>query len=119
MEPAAETPAVLPDRAPATVGEAARRLILKAGRRWALNDDQRYKRLVPKTELDAFGEVAADVLGICMVPSAFSYAITQTSREVPFVVHSGGTREASAVRRAEWEAAFVPAVLARLRSGRL
>jgi hypothetical protein len=92
-------------------------LITKAGTRWALDDDQRYKRLVPRTELAAYGRVAADILGLCMVPSAFDYGITQTLREHPYPAGFGRTRERAAQARAEWRAAFVPAVLARLRSG--
>lgn len=112
------TPAVQFHRAD-TLEDAARLLILKAGRRWALNDDQRYKRLVPRTELDAFGQVAADVLGICMVPAAFGQAVLSGLQAHPLPQGMGRTRARAGADRAAWEPAFVEAVLLRLGSGRL
>ena len=118
MEPSTETPAVT-YRVAASLDDAARLLILKAGRRWALNDDQRYKRLVPRTELDAFGQVASDVLGICMTPAAFGQSILSALQAHPHPRGHGRTREAAAAARTEWEAAFLAAAQLRLGTGTL
>lgn len=87
---------------------SANKLILKAARRY--NQDSADKHLVRDTRLDAFGEVAADVLGIAMTPAGFGLAIREALERHPHpYVFTVGLERAKALR-SEWEANIVASV---------
>jgi hypothetical protein len=104
----------------ASIEDAQRLLIVRAGYAWGLNSDHRYRDLAAAAELDGYGRVAADILGLCLVHAAFTSAIRTTCAELPCPLNTGArAREATAALRADWEARFTAAVLAKLGKGTL
>jgi hypothetical protein len=86
------------------------KLILKAGRRLHQHQQDPRKRIGQTIEvatLVAFGEVAADVLGICMTPHAFCHAVRVALAAVPMPNDATRSRDAAEANRAVWEKAFV------------
>lgn len=88
----------------------ARRLILKAGRRY--HDE--WPATKADHRLNAFAEVAADVLQIAMAPFAFEMAIRKALAAHPISTDRTVGLDVSQARRRAWEDAFVSDVLERL-----
>lgn len=86
-------------------------LIIKAARRYLQDtEDRRYKHLVRDTRFDAFAEVAADVLGVCMTPTAFKFAIKDAVEANPHPHMATVSRDKAVEARREWAAKIVAAV---------
>lgn len=95
--------------------EILRMLIIKAGRRYHQDiEDTRYGSLVAKTRLNAFGQVAADILRACQTATSFEMAIREALVEVPLVINYGLRADRAAEDRQKWNDRFVEAVMKRL-----
>lgn len=90
-----------------TLTEARRRLIIKAALQWTRQDGPQ----IAKIKMNAYGQVAADVLGMCMTPDAFEMAVKDALSICPRPYLNTGTRERTAEKRAAWEAEIVRIVL--------
>lgn len=91
-----------------TLTEARRRLIIKAALQWARQDGSAQ---LCKIKMDAYGQVAADVLDMCMTPSQFDLAIRDALSICPLPYLAAGTRERTAEKRAAWQAEITKIVL--------
>lgn len=90
-------------------------LILKAAKRWTRDvQDTRYKGLVANTRLNAFAEVAADILGIAMTPFEFEQALKHALSEYPMPNVATNARAQAELKRSDWAILFLTAVYARL-----
>lgn len=80
------------------------RLILKAARRYSDESVSQRRRDI---QLNAFAEVAADVLKACVAPAAFELAVLEALKLYPQPSVFTLNREAAQDLRDEWEAAIV------------
>ena len=82
-----------------------RALVLKAARRWEASD----RGKTAYATLNAFGEVAADILKPQMVlaPFGFTMAIEAALAKVPIPFNVTVSRETAQAQRATWEVHFL------------
>lgn len=100
---------------PVGIDTGVGRLIVKAALHWR-NDPTitRADRAVRVARLEAFGEVADDVLGIALTPTGFAYAIRAALLADPWVAGFGIKPSQAEAARLEWGTRFATDVLARL-----
>lgn len=84
------------------------RLIVKAGLRY--HEASKFSIKKALWQLEAFAEVAADVLNIVMAPAQFEIAIIEAHRAVPMPVLTTVSRDTAERRREEWRIDFIAAV---------
>lgn len=90
-------------------------LILKAARRYVEDSrDTRYKNLIATVRLNAFAEVAADVLRISMTPFEFEQALKVALRDHPMPNVATNGRAQAELKRSEWATKFLAAVYQQL-----
>lgn len=83
-------------------------LIVKAALRYNEDSsDARYKYLVRTTRLNAFAQVAADVLGIAMTPWQFEMALKHALEQVPLPQGQMANADKAQLLRSEWRTNFL------------
>lgn len=102
-----------------TTRNTTQELILKAAYRWGNEDGAATgpkAKAIAKGRLNAFAEVAADVLHICIAPAAFELAIIEALREHPLPRIYTVTRDEAQATRDAWEAEILAHVFNNLAS---